>query len=142
MVCSYNNNANQRVEYNLNSIFRQNYSNYFAVIINDLSNDGTDTLYRKYFDFYNISKDKYVYIENHLHKTAMENIYDAELNYCSEDSITLTLDGDDELIGRNAIKLFNANYHRLQAGYLYSNYYYFDSPAQIIIDGISTDHSL
>ena len=123
VVCSYNNNLNMRIEYNLNSIFRQNYSNYFAVIINDASNDGSDFIYRKYLNFHNIPKDKYAYIENHKHKTTMENIYDAVFNVCSDDSIVLIVDGDDELIGKNVLKVFNANYQKLKGGYIYSNYF-------------------
>ena len=38
-----------RIEYNLNSIFTQNYTNYFAVITDDSSGDGSDEIYRKYF---------------------------------------------------------------------------------------------
>lgn len=52
VVPGYNNNAKFRIEYNLNSIFLQNYTNYFVVIINDASNDGSDEIYRKYLDFY------------------------------------------------------------------------------------------
>lgn len=84
-----------RIEYNLNSIFRQNYSNYFAVIINDASNDGSDFTYRKYLNFHNIPTDKYVYIESHKRATALENIYNAIHNHCSNDSISMTVDGDD-----------------------------------------------
>jgi len=39
---SFNNNAKYRIEYNLNSIFTQNYTNYFVVIINDASTNGSD----------------------------------------------------------------------------------------------------
>jgi len=45
----YNNNAHFRIEYSLNSIFTQNYTNYKAVIINDASTDGSGEVYRKYF---------------------------------------------------------------------------------------------
>ena len=62
IVPGYNNNAKFRIEYNLNSIFQQNYTNYYAVISNDASTDGSDELYRKYFDFYNIDKSKYSYV--------------------------------------------------------------------------------
>jgi glycosyltransferase involved in cell wall biosynthesis len=41
VVPGYNNNANCRIEYNLNSIFSQNYTNYKVVVINDASNDGS-----------------------------------------------------------------------------------------------------
>ena len=71
----YNNNANFRIEYNLNSIFTQNYTNYFVVVINDASTDGGDELYRRYFDFYDINKDYYAYVQNTDRKASLENIY-------------------------------------------------------------------
>lgn len=125
MVPSYNNNANFRIEFNLNSIFRQNYTNYFAVIINDASSDGSDLLYRKYLHFYQINPERYVYISNPTRKTAMENLYSAITKHCSEDSIVINLDGDDELIGKNVFKIFNANYQRTNMGVIYSNYHRF-----------------
>jgi len=67
----YNNNDKFRIEYSLNSIFTQNYSNYKAVIINDASTDGSGEVYRNYFDFYKIPTDHYVYIENKERKTAL-----------------------------------------------------------------------
>ncbi len=67
----YNNNAQFRIEANLNSIFLQNYTNFKAVIINDKSNDGSDEVFRAYFDFYKIDKAKYIYIENTVRKTAL-----------------------------------------------------------------------
>ncbi len=62
MAPGYNNNANFRIEYNLNSIFSQNYTNYKVVIMNDKSNDGSDEIYRKYFAFHRIDKERYTYI--------------------------------------------------------------------------------
>ena len=48
LVPGYNNNARFRIEYNLNSIFTQNYTNYRVVIIDDASVDGSGDVYRKY----------------------------------------------------------------------------------------------
>ena len=95
VVPGYNNNARFRLEYNLNSIFRQNYTNYFAVIINDASTDGSDELFRNYLRHYGINPHRYVYIENLQRKTALENIYMAAHEYCSTDSVLVNLDGDD-----------------------------------------------
>jgi glycosyltransferase involved in cell wall biosynthesis len=114
VVPGYNNNAKFRIEYNLNSIFQQNYTNYFVVVINDASTDNSDELYRKYFDFYQISKDSYAYVENKERKTALENIYIATHEYCSPDSIVLNLDADDEFIGKNVLKTFNAGYQQFK----------------------------
>ena len=39
--------------------------------------------------------------------------------------MVIILDGDDELIGRNTLKLFNWGFQTLKAGVLYSNFYYY-----------------
>jgi glycosyltransferase involved in cell wall biosynthesis len=131
IVPSYNNNANFRIEYNLNSIFQQNYSNYFVVIVNDASTDASDLLYRNYLDFWNFTPSSYVYISNPTRKMALENVYTANHEYCSADAIALTIDGDDELIGRNVLKIFNAAYQKLRAGVVYSNFYWYRQPVSI-----------
>lgn len=55
ILTGYNNNADFRIELNLNSIFGQNYSNFFVALVNDASDDGSDEVYRKYFAFHNLS---------------------------------------------------------------------------------------
>lgn len=125
MVPSYNNNANFRIEQNLNSIFSQNYSNYRVVVIDDLSNDGSDDVYRNYFAFHRINKERYVYIENGKRSTALPNHYLAAMNHCPFDSIVVNIDGDDELIGRNVLQVFNWGYQTLKAGVLYSNFIFY-----------------
>lgn len=53
-----NNNANFRIEYALNSVFLQNYSNYHAIVVDDFSSDGSQDIYLRYFDFYGLKNDK------------------------------------------------------------------------------------
>lgn len=67
----YNNEGRFRTEMLLNSVFRQNYSNYFLVLTNDASIDATDEFYRKYLNFHNISKSHYVYRDNSERLTAL-----------------------------------------------------------------------
>ncbi len=71
VVTGYNNNANFRIQYNLNSIFTQNYTNYKTIIINDASIDGSDKVYLKYFEYYKIDKANYVYVLNKKRVTAL-----------------------------------------------------------------------
>jgi glycosyltransferase involved in cell wall biosynthesis len=123
IMAGYNNNADFRIELNLNSVFSQNYSNFFVALVNDASDDGSDEVYRKYFAFHNLSSEKFVYIENKVHKTALESIYDLIMNHCSNDSIIFNIDADDELIGTNVFKVFNAEYQRTNGGFLYSSMY-------------------
>lgn len=140
VVPGYNNNAKFRIEYNLNSIFMQNYTNYFVVIINDASNDGSDEIYRKYLDFYKIDPQKYVYIENSERLTALENIYMATHYYCSEDSVVINMDADDEFIGKNPLKLFNAGYQKYKAGVLYSNFFWYEQGGNLML-GFTSEYT-
>lgn len=132
VVPGYNNNANFRIEYNLNSIFTQNYTNYKVVIVNDASTDGGDQVYRNFFAFYAIDKQRYAYIENSKRVTALQNIYLASINHCSKDSVVVTLDADDEFIGRNVLKVFNWAYQTKKAGVIYSNFYWFQQPQTLM----------
>lgn len=125
MVTGYNNNANFRIEANLNSAFTQNYSNYKVVIIDDASNDGSGQLYRDYLNFYSINKTLFTFIENSKHVTKLQNIYFAAINHCGENSIVIDFDADDELIGRNVLKVFNWAYQVKKAGVVYSNFYFY-----------------
>jgi hypothetical protein len=125
IVPGYNNNENFRIESNLNSIFTQNYSNYKVIVINDASTDGSGDTYRRYFEFYGIDPAHYTYIENSVRVTAVENIYMASTKHCGRDEIVVTIDADDEFIGRNALKVFNWGYQTKRAGVLYSNFYFY-----------------
>jgi len=53
--------------------------------------------------------------------------------YCSSGSIVLNIDGDDELIGRNVLNIFNAAYQNEKAGVAYSNFYWYEQGANIMI---------
>lgn len=118
-----NNRDTFRIEANLNSIFTQNYTNFYVVLIDDVSNDGSQELYRKYLDFYEISPQKYIFIANSQRKTALENIDIAIRKHCGDRQIFTLVDLDDEIIGKNTLKLFNTAYLRGDLGMVYSNFY-------------------
>lgn len=42
----------------------------------------------------------------------MHNIYQAIHHHCSEGEIVVMVDGDDSLVGRNALSLVNAVYQK------------------------------
>lgn len=110
------------------------------VVINDASTDNGDEVYRKYFNFYGIDPDRYAYIENQDRKTALENIYIATHDYCSPDSIVLNLDADDEFIGKNVLKTFNAAYQKHKSGVVYSNFYWYDQGGNIML-GFTSEYT-
>jgi CDP-glycerol glycerophosphotransferase len=49
-ILSYNNEPYNRYKANLDSVFQQNYENYFVVYVNDVSSDRTGELVQKYMD--------------------------------------------------------------------------------------------
>ena len=120
LVSSYNNEAYFKAELNLNSIFQQNYTNYMAIIFNDKSTDRSNEIYLRYFEFYNISKNRYIYFNSHMKKDNIENFYYAGNVYCSENSIMVHIDGDDELLGKNVLKVLNSVYQKQKPGFVYS----------------------
>jgi len=49
----------------------------------------------------------------------------------------MVIDGDDELIGKNVLKIFNVEFQRLKAGVVYSNFIYLDHRNKLIGDGFT-----
>ena len=96
------------------------------VIINDASTDGSDQLYKKYLNFYNIDKSIYSFVNNTQRLFTLENYYKAVYDYCSSDSIVIGVDGDDELIGKNVLKIFNVAYQKFKAGVVWSSFYWYN----------------
>ena len=57
--------------------------------------------------------------------TAGPNIHKAITNHCGADSIVVLVDGDDEVLGRYPLKVFNHVYHKSKADVVYSNHLQF-----------------
>lgn len=45
----------------------------------------------------------------------------------------VTLDADDEFIGKNVLKIFNAAHQSIKAGVLYSNFYFYEQGTDVKI---------
>jgi hypothetical protein len=52
----------------------------------------------------------------------------------------MILDGDDEFIGKNVLKVFNAGYRKLRAGVVYSNFYAYH-PRFSMVSGFTAEYS-
>ncbi len=61
----------------------------------------------------------------------MENYYYAVHKYCDFNQIFYVVDGDDELVGTQVLKLYNAVYQKEKLYALYSNYFSFDSNNEV-----------
>ena len=53
------------------------------------------------------------------------------MRHCGFKDIVLTVDADDELVGRNVLQVFNWGYRNKKAGVLYSNFYYLNDHNKI-----------
>ena len=62
VITRYSRSGDFGIEYNLNSAFTQNYTNFKVVIVNDEVHDGRGMVYRNYFAFHRINKGKYAYV--------------------------------------------------------------------------------
>jgi hypothetical protein len=49
-------------------------------------------------------------------------MYHAITKHCDKSGITMSVDGDDELIGRNVFKMTNAVYQRDRIGVLWTSF--------------------
>lgn len=93
---SYNNAA--YVKQSLNSIFRQKYHNWKLIYIDDASNDGMSEIVTQIKKDSNLSDEKFKLIRNPERlKSALAGIYYAAYNFCKDEDVLITVDGDDLL---------------------------------------------
>lgn len=106
VVPSYNNiNWYHR---NLISILSQNYSNFRAIYVDDLSKDGTGAAVEEFLKFYDPAK-RFQLIRNTTRKGAMANLY-YSIHSCKPEEIVVMLDGDDWFYHENVLKHLNEIY--------------------------------
>ena len=81
IVPSYSNAPLAALGQTLNSIFRQNYTNYLAVIFPS-EEARINTLVETYLRRNSINSSNYILANNPNKTTPIENIYNAVHNYC------------------------------------------------------------
>jgi glycosyltransferase involved in cell wall biosynthesis len=119
-VPTINNGQDFRYEYNMQSIYNQNYTNYKIVVIDDASTDLNFELIQQFVEENPVPQLIYL-VKNKERVSALPNIYKAATQYCSPEDILVLLDGDDELLGVNVFKVFNSMYTLQKLEVLYSN---------------------
>ena len=87
------------------SVISQKYNNYKVIFIDDCSTDGS-------YDKLPHNDEKVTIIRNDIRKTALENIHDAVMKYCNQESVCVLVDGDDWLINKNVLKFIDEQYQK------------------------------
>ena len=126
VIPTYNNAEDERFQRNIDSLLTQEYSNYRVLVIDDASPDSTGEILRGYLSgnpVYQNMLDNRVQIQiNKERKMALPNILDAAKNFCKPEELFMVLDGDDYLLGRQVLKLFNAIFSSKDVWVAYSNF--------------------
>ena len=94
----------------LETVIRQEYSNYKIVFIDDKSPPEVVSKIKKYV-LQNV-KQNISLVFNEQHEYAIKNRYKSIVDHCDEDDIILDIDSHDYLAGRQVFKLVNALYQR------------------------------
>lgn len=119
VIPSYNNS--KWCDWNLSSVFKQNYSNYRVIYIDDCSDDGTYDLVIEKIKQSGM-QDRVQVIRNNENKGALANIHTA-CHAADDDEIIVTLDGDDAFIDDpNVLKTINDAYQNPNVWITYGQY--------------------
>lgn len=115
---SYNNA--RYYQKHLDSVFNQNYSNWYMIYIDDNSEDNTAFLVEQYVDKKNMHN-KVAVIKNGSRRGALANQYSA-IHACQDTDIVILLDADDWLIDPGVMAYLNNVYSDNQTWLTYGQF--------------------
>jgi hypothetical protein len=107
IIASYNNKDWYKL--NLDSVFRQNYTNYRIIYIDDASTDKTGDLVEKHIKEKH-QENRVTLIKNKKNLKALANIYSAIHEFSKDNEIVVVIDGDDWLAHDHVFALLNKVY--------------------------------
>lgn len=113
------NNARYYKE-NIESVLKQNYTNYHIIYIDDASSDNTGKLIEEYIATHRL-QDKITLIKNKYNRKALANLYCA-VHMCDPEDIILELDGDDALAHTNILRDINRLFSTYDIWLAYAQY--------------------
>lgn len=101
----------------------QEYKNFHFIIIDDGSVDGTGALIQNYLDTQTIVDPSRYKVDIHTERGySLNNIRKAAREFCKPQEILIVVDGDDELLGKQVLKLFNAVFQEKGVWFMYTNF--------------------
>jgi len=69
-----------------------------------------------------VPPERYQIVINEEQRLSMFNQRRAANEFCQPEEIMMVVDGDDELLGRQVFRLFNAIFQEKQVWFMYTNY--------------------
>lgn len=118
---SYNNEHYCRK--NIQSVVMQTYPHWNMIIINDASTDTTSELLHAIVEN-NHLEDRITIIDNKERKGALRNLYET-IHQCPDQNVIFTLDGDDHLATKNALKRIAKEYADETTWMTYGQFIYY-----------------
>lgn len=101
-----------RYLWTVESVIQQNYTNFRMIILDDASPDKTYLKVAEHLRWRKASQSQFIVVRSNVNHKPMGNIFYGTDKYCNLSEIQFVVDGDDELIGRQVLKVFNALYQK------------------------------
>ncbi len=127
LTASYNN-----IEYykwNLDSVFNQTYDDWELVYVDDMSSDGTREAVQEYIKEKGF-EDKVRFVANTDKCYCLKNYY-REIHKLPDDTIIVTLDGDDALADASVLDYLNEVYSDPNVWCTYGNFDYYPPGSEV-----------
>jgi glycosyltransferase involved in cell wall biosynthesis len=118
VIPSYNNK--KWYKKNLSTLFKQNYTNYKVIYLDDCSSDGTGKLVENFVKKLKQGH-RFQLVKNSQRHGALQNLYTA-IHSCADDDIVITYDGDDWFPNNNVLNIINDAYQSDDVWLTYGTY--------------------
>ncbi len=110
LIASYNNA--RWYKKNIESVLNQKYPHYTAIYMDDLSKDNTFNLAKNLVKRNADNFERWIFIQNTEKKYCLGNYLYAVERFCPDNTILVTLDGDDWLYDDQVLTFLNKIYNR------------------------------
>jgi len=111
-------NVSKTIKKTFNSVAIQDYDNYEAYFIDDMSTDNSNHVLSNLIR----NHSKINLISNVEKKYSLKNIYDTVHNKTSDNDIIVILDGDDFFYGKSVFSILNERYNKFGCWLTYGSY--------------------